>query len=76
MVASPFSDPLTFWSRVLIRLGLVLGLLAVGPAAIDYLVFGGAAIVLATMALYTLLPLAVISLAGGLVVWIIGRLKR
>ena len=71
-----FSDPLTFWSRVLIRLGLVLGLLAVGPAVVDYLVFGGAAIVLATMALYTLLPLAVLSLAAGILVWAIGKWRK
>ena len=75
-MTSPFSDPLTFWSRVLIRLGVVLGLLAVGPAVIDYLVFGGAAVVLASMALYTLLPLAVLCLAAGIVVWIVGKLRK
>ena len=76
MVQSPFADPLTFWTRVLIRLGIVLGLLAVGPAVVDYVVFKGAAVVLATMALYTLLPLAVLCLGAGIVLWIVRVFRR
>ncbi|MBU1173907.1 MAG: hypothetical protein KKH72_00780 [Alphaproteobacteria bacterium] len=73
---SPFSDPLTFWSRVLLRLGVVLGLLAVAPAVVDYLVLRGAAVLLAAMALNALMPLAVLCLVGGGGLWVWSRLAR
>lgn len=73
---SPYSDPLTFWSRVLFRLGVVLALLAVAPLAIDFVVFKGAAIVIAIVALYTLLPLAALCLLIGAGVWIASKLQK
>ena len=75
-MTSLFSDPLTFWSRVLIRLGLVLGALAVGPAVVDFLFFRGGAVVIATIAIYTLAPLAVLSLALGLALWVWRALRK
>lgn len=75
MATSPFSDPLTFWSRVLLRLGIVLAVLAVAPAAIDFVVFKGGAIVLATIALYTLAPLAALSLLIGAGLWVWSRFR-
>jgi hypothetical protein len=73
---SPFSDPLAFWAGALLRLGLVLALVAVAPTAIDILFLKGAAIVLATMALYMLAPLAVISLVAGAGLWVADKLRK
>jgi hypothetical protein len=73
---SLYSDPLTFWSRVLFRLGLVLGLLGVAPGVIDFLIFNGAAIVIAIVALYTLLPLAALSLLAAAGLWIASKLQK
>ena len=75
MKASPISDPLAFWAGALIRLGAVLAIVGVAPAAIDFLFFNGAAVVMAAIALYTLLPLAALCLFIGGVLWIIDKLK-
>lgn len=76
MPSSPITDPLSFWSRVLVRLGLVLGLVAVAPAIIDFIFFGGAAIVIATIALYALAPLAVACLLFGIPLWVWSKLRK
>ena len=76
MATNPYSDPLAFWSGGFIRLGIVLAIVSILPLGIDYLIFNGAAIVLATMALYTLLPLAIICLLVGVGLWIVGRLRK
>ena len=73
---SPFSDPLSFWTRVLFRLGIVLALVALGPAVIDFVFFKGQAVIIATIALYSLAPLAVLCLIGAALLWGIGLLRR
>ncbi len=73
---NPFSDPLVFWSQVLTRLGLVLAALAVAPAVIDILIFKGAAAVVAVLALYALVPLALLSLVAGGGLWVVNRFKK
>ena len=75
-MANPATDPLTFWTRALIRLGVVLALCALGPMTIDIFFFHGAAAVLAALALYMLAPLAVICLGVGGVLWFIGWSRR
>ena len=73
---TPYSDPLTFWSRMLLRLGLILALGAIAPAVADFLIFKGGIIVIAIIALNTLAPLAVLSLVVGAGLWVAGKLKK
>ena len=73
---TPISDPLTFWMRTTLRLGLVLTALSVLPAVIDFLFFRGGAIVAAIIALYTLAPLAVLSLLVGSTLWVFKQVRR
>lgn len=76
MAVSPYTDPAAFWSRVFVRLGLVLAVLAAAPAVIDFFIFKGAAVTIAVIALFTLAPLALLSLLTGIGVWIAGKLRK
>ena len=73
---TPISDPLTFWMRATLRLGLVLAALAIVPAIVDFVFFKGAAIVIAIIAIYTLAPLAALSLLVGSALWLVKRLRH
>ena len=72
----PVKDPLTYWTRVFLVLGLVLLVLAVVPAVIDFTLLNGSLVVVAIIALSALGPLAVLFVVIGAILWVIGKLRR
>lgn len=67
--------PRELWTRAMLRLGLVLAAIAIVPVIIDLFLLRGAAALIASLCLFMVGPLAILSLAIGGMLWVWGRLR-